>query len=102
VVDQPEGVRSPLLAVAPIGERLRRAVVGIVGEGLKRTCRWERSSFFFKIDLALWAAMADVLSSTDSAFAFFAAFCSAWGFGDAANASKSETRAKDSMDLAFL
>ncbi len=52
-VDRPEGVRLLLLAMAPVGERLRRGVVGMVKEGLKWTCRQERSSFFFKTDLAL-------------------------------------------------
>ncbi len=79
-VDWPEGVRSPLLAVVPVGKRSRRTVVGMVGEGLKQTCHWERSPFFFKTDLALQAATAIFLSSFDLAFAFFAAFHSAWGW----------------------
>ncbi len=41
-VNRPEGVRSPLLAVALVEERLERVVVGMVGEGLKRTCRQEQ------------------------------------------------------------
>jgi hypothetical protein len=36
-VNQPEEVRLPLLAVASVGERSRRTVVGMVREGLKQT-----------------------------------------------------------------
>jgi hypothetical protein len=39
LVNRPEGVKSPLGAVAPMGENLGRAVEG---EGLKRMCRWEQ------------------------------------------------------------
>ena len=41
-VDRPEGVRLPLLAVALVGERSRKAVVGMVREGLKQACHWEQ------------------------------------------------------------
>jgi hypothetical protein len=58
-VDRPEGVRLPLLAVALVGERSRRVVVSMVEEGLKLMCCWERSSFFFKMDSSLRAAMAN-------------------------------------------
>jgi hypothetical protein len=57
-VNRLEGVRLLLLAIALVGERSRRVVVGMVGEGLKWTCRWVRSSLFFKTDSALRAAMA--------------------------------------------
>jgi hypothetical protein len=52
----------------------------VVGEGLKRTCRWERSSSFFEMDLALGAILANFLSSTNLAFMFFAAFRLAWSW----------------------
>ncbi len=58
VVDRPKRVRLPLLAMAQLGERSRRVVVGMMEEGLKQTCHRERKSFFFKMDSALQSATA--------------------------------------------
>ncbi len=75
-VNQPEGMRSPLLAVALVGERSRKA---------------------------LRAAVANFLSSTDLPFAFFAAFCSTWSWVLEMQKCQWELdKCRDSVDLAFL
>jgi hypothetical protein len=50
-VDRPEGVRLLFLAVAPVGERLMRAVLSMVGEGLNWTSCWEQCELAEEVDV---------------------------------------------------
>jgi hypothetical protein len=54
-VDWPEQVRLPLLAVAPVGEKSRKAVMGMVREALKWTCHQEQCELTEEV--VVWCCM---------------------------------------------
>jgi hypothetical protein len=53
--DWPEGVGSPLLAIASLGERSRRVVVGMVGGGLNWTRHREQCEL--AQELVVWCCV---------------------------------------------